>query len=79
MLEAIQRRVQFFGALGIPLNRFLTIFKNFSSKMGPKMDPKINGKSVPRQHGPSQGPKFPPGPHLGGTPPLSRTPFWTDF
>ena len=56
MLEAIQERVQFFKLFESLQIDFLTIFLYFTSQMGPKMDPKINQKSIPRPPGLSEGP-----------------------
>ena len=54
MLEAIRDWVQFFLHLGAVLNRS---FNDFSSKIGPKIDPQINKKSIPRPPGLSEGPQ----------------------
>ena len=56
MLEAIRDWVQFFLHLGAVWNRSFNVFSTFQFKMGPKMDPKINKKSIPRPPGLSEGP-----------------------
>ena len=47
---------RFLGRFDASQIDFLTIFMNFSSKMPPEMDPKINQKSIPRPPGLSEGP-----------------------
>ena len=49
---------------------FLTILINFTSQMGPKMDPQIDQKSIPRPPGLSEGP--PDGPRTLWDPILER-------
>ena len=56
MLEAIQERVHFFQAFESLQIDSLTICIHFTSKTGPKMDPQIDHKSIPRLPGLSEGP-----------------------
>ena len=71
MLEAIQKRVPFFGRFDASQIDFLTIFINFSSKMPSEMDPQINQN---RSRGLLASRK---GPRMAHDP--SRTLFWIDF